>query len=385
MSYNYSNYTLFAIKNDVERYAYTGWLFFVVICSLLGDTTIFVASIKYNAFNLHKIIVTFIQHIAISDILNSVGNILPSFLSAIQNSGGSSKILNYVRFFITYYGSTNSASLIAVMSFSKLLLVKYPLRTGFWSKRRTQNICAVIWISSLGSPVLHLILNKDDVTFDYRVYTSSYLYSSNIWTILLPVITFAILVIPNCLIMISTVLLLNEARKVVRGTEESLRWQGIITVILNAMVYTLSILPLSVYFMAESQVEKRAEPGPYYQEFFRFGMCALSFNTLANFFVYSLAVASFRGFLKTKFQQAASFLSNNFPSSGNLSQKCASVATGKRFDGLPQTFAGIQTESKLTSGFVPFEFIELPLDVQRSPNKTRIAFYEYCNLNLILK
>ena len=79
--YNFSDKTKFGIKNDTERYLWAGWLAFVVVSSLLGDSLILIASIKYNAFNLHKMIVTFIQHIAVCDLLQSVGCINLSGMS----------------------------------------------------------------------------------------------------------------------------------------------------------------------------------------------------------------------------------------------------------------------------------------------------------------
>ena len=101
-SYNYSDYEKFGIKNNVERNIYGGWFMLVAICSLLGDSIILVASIKYKAFNLHRIVVAFIQHIAVCDLLNASLIVLPGAVSAFYNSGGSSVILNRVRFFITY-------------------------------------------------------------------------------------------------------------------------------------------------------------------------------------------------------------------------------------------------------------------------------------------
>ena len=250
----------------------------MVICSLLGDTTILIASIKYKAFTLHKIVLTFIQHVAVCDLITALFSTLPNALSAFYNSGGSSKILNHARFFITFYVSTMSASLIAAMSLGKLLLLKYPLRAASWSKRQTHKICVGIWITLLFTPVLHFLVDKDDVIFDYRVYTSTYMYLSSVWKTLLPIITFLVLFVPNSTIIISTFLLLKEARKVVRGTEESLRWQGIMTVVLTATVYTLSILPITVYLIVGLLLEKDPEPGPFFVEFFRVAISALNLN-----------------------------------------------------------------------------------------------------------
>ena len=308
MSYNYSNSTQFGIKNNVERYFYAGWFCFVFMCSLLGDSTILVASIKYKAFNLHKIVVASIEHIAVCDLLNALLTVLPTAVSILFSNGGSSMILNQARFFVHYYGNIVSAYLIAAMSCGKLLLLKCPLRTASWSKKQAYKICVGIWIGALCSPTLHLLIDKDDVTFDYRYYTGTYLYSHRVWNVLLPIMATIFLFIPNCIIIVSTVLLLKEARKVVRETEKNLRWQGILTVVLTATVYTISFLPATIYYIGEPLVAKGSVPGPFFVEFTRVAMSVLYFNVLANFFVYSLAVSSFRSFLKIKFQEATSFL-----------------------------------------------------------------------------
>ena len=79
--YNYSDKALFGFKSNTERYLWAGWLAFVVVLSLLGDSLILIASIKYKAFNLHKMIVTFIQHIAVNDLLSAIGSVAPAMLS----------------------------------------------------------------------------------------------------------------------------------------------------------------------------------------------------------------------------------------------------------------------------------------------------------------
>ena len=314
MSYDYSNYTKFGIKNEVERYAYAGWMIFVVFCSLLGDTIILVASIKYRAFKLHKIVVVFIQHLAVCDLFDSIGNILPAIVTFIANSGGSSQDFNYVRFFITYYVNCVISYLTCAVTLGKLLLLKYPLRTGSWTTMQAHKSAAAIWmvLLSVSIPTLHLLIDKDDVTFDYRVYFCTYKYSSSVWKILSPINSLAMFA-PNIVIVVSSILLLKEARNVVRGTRESLHWKGVMPVVLTATIYTLSYIPAIVYFMAEPFVTKNPlTPGIFYVELYRAMTAILGINVLGNFFVYSLTVTSFRSFLKIKMRsrQTALFLTN---------------------------------------------------------------------------
>ena len=313
MSYDYSNYTNFGINNEVERYAYAGWLIFVVFCSLLGDTIILVASIKYQAFNLHKIVVVFIQHLAVCDLFDSIGNILPAIFSLIANSGGSSKDFNFVRFFINYYVNCVISYLIGALTLGKLLLLKYPLRTVSWTTRQAHKSAAAIWMVLLSIPTLHLLIDKDDVTFDYRVYFCTYRYSSSVWQILSPITSLAMFA-PNIIMVVSSILLLKEARKVVRGTRESLRWKGVMAVVLTATINILTYIPITAYFMAEPFVTKNPlAPGIFYVEFYRSTTSTLGINVLGNFFVYSLTVSSFRTFLRIKMRQTALFLTKKVP------------------------------------------------------------------------
>ena len=318
--YNFSNSAKFGMKTNTERYFWIGWLTFLFVSSLLGDSLILIASIKYKAFNLHKMIVTFIQHIAVTDLLHSLGAVAPAIISAIYNTGSTNRFIDYARFFITYYTSALSSLLICALTLGKLLLLKYPLQLRFLSKMRAHKLCAVIWVVSLYDPGLHLVVKKEDIIFDYRVYSCTYKYTSSAWKILLPVSALLVLVAPGVTIVVSTVLILREARKVVRRSRENLRWQGITTVVLTATVYVTAFLPYTIYFMAEPFVEKDPDtPGVFHVEFFRFATGILEIQILSNFLIYSLTVTSFRRFLVTKFFEIVSVCRNkNTPSNGNV-------------------------------------------------------------------
>ena len=311
MSYNYSNCTLFGIQNKAERYVYGGWLVFVITCSLLGDTTILVASIRYKAFKLQKIVVAFIQHIAVCDLLITISTTIPKLVSVIKDRNINNRLIPIVSFFILFYEYTVSLHLVSAMTLGKLLSLKYPFKAGTWTTARFHKFCAGIWMAALSAPVLQILIDKEDIVFDCRVHTYAHTYTSSIWKILLPIISLVALFTPNVIIVVSTVLLLKEARRVVTDTRESIRWQGIMTVVLTATVNTIAFLPMTIYFVAEPFIAKDPSvPGPFYKEFYRFSGAVGYLNVLANFFVYSLTVTSFRNFLETKFRQAFSFQSN---------------------------------------------------------------------------
>ena len=79
----YANKTTYAIKSDAVKYAWEVFLIFVAISSLIGDSTILVASIKYKAIKLQKTIVVLIQHIAVSDLMVVLTAVIPKIVSII--------------------------------------------------------------------------------------------------------------------------------------------------------------------------------------------------------------------------------------------------------------------------------------------------------------
>ena len=307
------------MKNDTERYLWAGWLIFVFVSSLLGDSLILIASIKYKAFKLHKMVVTFIQHIAVNDLLSAVGSVAPAAISAIYNTGSPYRFIDYVRWFIMYYTTPSSSVFISALTLGKLLLLKYPLKLRNLSKRHAHKLCAGIWVFCLYAPMLQFSINKADIAFDYRTYFSTYRFSSELWRIFLPVNALLFLITPGVTVVVSTALILREARKLLRRNQESLRWQGIVTVVLTAVVYIAAFLPSTIYVIAEPFVEKDSDtPGQVHLRFFRVAQGILQFNILSNFVIYSLTVASFRRFLVTKFYQKFFVCKKNPPSRGNV-------------------------------------------------------------------
>ena len=201
MSYNYSNCTFFGIQNKAERYVYGGWVVFVITCSLLGDTTILVASIRYRAFKLQKIVVAFIQHIAVCDLLVTISTIIPQLVSLIKDRKSNNRLLPIMSLFMFSYEYTVSISLVSAMTLGKLLSLKYPFRADTWTTARIHKFCAGIWIAALSSPVLQILIDKEDIVFDCRVYTYMHSYTSSIWKILLPIISLVALFTPNVIII----------------------------------------------------------------------------------------------------------------------------------------------------------------------------------------
>ena len=219
---------------------------FVILSSFTGDSTILIASIKYNAFRLHRVIVVIIQHIAVCDLLVTITYVIPICISAIARDWVLGNFICYLVTYTTYYYNAVGVLLISVMTTFKLLLLKYPLRVGTTSSNKGHVLCVSCWIVVVLSVAI-LLIDWRDVYFSRETYKCTYGFSSDIWRFLRPLIAFIFILAPTCLVVATSVYILVKAKQVARRGRESLKWQGIMTTVLTATVFCVSILPYFVY------------------------------------------------------------------------------------------------------------------------------------------
>ena len=148
---------------------------------------------------------------------------------------------------------------------------------------------------------LLLIIKKDAVHFDYRTYDCRFALSSESWKWLKLVLVILFSVIPNILVVVTTVFLLVIARGIARRGGDNLRWQGVISTILVAVVYCVSILPWAIFnFMAVSEADFVKDPHGFFRtDFHRIVKSFTCINTISNFYIYTITVKSFRAFLRS--------------------------------------------------------------------------------------
>ena len=306
--FEYHNKTIYAIKNDASRYAWAGYFLFVIISSFVGDTIILIASLKYKAFNLHKVIVVIIQHIAFCDLMVTVTDVLPIFASLVSNQWALGNSMCYLVPYTGYYFNVAGLLLICNMTTSKLLLLKNPFQFGTTSQKKAHMVCVACWLAAVIVPFtafLVTVLDGDDIHVLYIVYSCDFGFTSDIWDWLKPLLTVFFGLIPNGVVVGTTIYLLIIAKQIARRGRESLKWQGIITTVLTATAYCTSVLPYAVYQVGESNVTVDDKSSSFfYTSFRRIASSFLCLNTISNFYIYSLSVHSFRDFIRSKIQEA---------------------------------------------------------------------------------
>ena len=304
------NNTLNGIKNDAERSLLILWSLTVLLSSLIGDSIILIATIKYKAIILHKVIITVMQHMAVCDLIQTVFRVFPEHVALITDVWMMGELLCHVSYNISWVCNPVAVFMTSALTTLKLIVVKYPLRTGAWSTWLGHKVCSSVWLLVLGFyiPLLvgNLLYIRDTIYFSYEEYTCDYDHLSPslpAWfTWYFPISVAVLSVLSFTILIVTSVLLLIVASRAASRHGETLRWEGVITILLTAGVLLISYLPKSVIIVTlQLGVE-------YSNTTSRVSYHLTSLNIMANFFVYSLTVQSFRNFLKVKLSEFLSLI-----------------------------------------------------------------------------
>jgi hypothetical protein len=295
--------------SDTLRYSWAGYLLFIITSSLIGDTIILVGSTKYKVIKLHRMIVVVIQHIAVCDLLISVTDVLPKFISVIANKQVFKHSLCHLSPYTVYFSNSASVFLICIMTTGKMLLLINPLRFGVTTEKKSHGVCAACWLASFTIPVVFLLVDRQDIHFTYQGYSCNYGYSSSIYQWLRPLLAALFSFIPTCLVVATTIALLIIARKFASRNRGNLRWQGTITAVLTATIYCISIFPVFMYTTMRSIMKEGDIDNLFFKSHgYRITKSFMFLNTISNFYIYSLTVASFREFVWSRLQQSYRYI-----------------------------------------------------------------------------
>ena len=297
-----SNKTRFGLESVAQRYTWAGYYLFVILSSLMGDTTILVGSIKYQVIKLNRIIVTLIKHIAVCDLLVIATQVLPQFVTLLADKWVFGDFFCRAFILSAYCINISSVLLICTMTTSKLLLLKYPLRFGTMSSKKAHMFCGACWGVASVVPVLMLAVDKNDVYFTYIIYFCAYDFSSYIWIYLGAFLGLFLVILPTCLIVATSVNLLVIAKKIAFRRREGLKWQGIITTLLTATVFCLSMMPFFVMMALRRTNLFDSVEFTVMKGLWRIALSLLYLSTMCNFYIYCLTVTSFREFVRSRLQ-----------------------------------------------------------------------------------
>ena len=296
----YDNYTQYGIHDRTERLFLSAYSATLFASSLLGDIFILIGSLRYNAIKLHRLTVVIIQYIALGDLLMTIFRALTETVSLAANKWLFGELYCRIGYFVFCAVGATLCLLITALSLTKLLIVKYPLRSISFPTKIAHFAALGFFILALAVTMMASIEQVDKIYFSYVTYNCemdrSPAHVSWIAKIAF-VISGSSLVVCIMLVIVSCVMLIAIAKRITDRGPGGLQWQGIMTVLLTAALFTAGALPIAVYLVAAYFTKEKSI---WNIQFLRFAYTAASLNLLANFYIYTITVTSFRQFLKAK-------------------------------------------------------------------------------------
>ena len=298
------SYDKVGIQSNAERYSWAAYHIFVLLSTLIGDSLILYASFQKDIFKLNSFLVIIIKYIVVFDITYAVSSAFPIATSLVANSWVLGDFMCYARAYLGHLTFPTGMYLVALLTTSKMLFLKYPTRISNWTPKRAHLICCFLSFITLPSLILHLIIDSRDIKFDYRVYDCDFMHTSKVWIKLRPALTIFSLFVPNIIIIsttIPTLMYLAAARKSAKRVRGSVPWQGALTVALTAIMCFVSNVPtIASNIWSTSMKDQYKSTGKFEINLLRVARYILFLNIVSNVYIYALAISSFRRFLRNQ-------------------------------------------------------------------------------------
>ena len=294
------------IQNN-ERIFWIVYNLLIVLSSLIGDTTILIATIKYNAIKLHKVIVVIIQHLAVVDLLQSILRVTPTLLALAVDRWILGNFFCLLQEQITSLAFISTFLLTSYLAITKAWTIKFPLRTRTWTKRTAHKISGLIWTLCFVSPnqitLFYIAANEQNpVYFHNQTFTCNYnyYYTPEILELLSQIFITAGINSANIILISTSIYFMVKAIKAAAEHHRPLPWQGISTVTLTSISLVCSYIPYNIVRLIAR------ENSDYSAVVWRTCIYLQNINIVVNFFIYSFTVQSFKDFLIARFRVVVS-------------------------------------------------------------------------------
>jgi hypothetical protein len=183
------------------------------------------------------------------------------------------------------------------------MILKNPIKAKNWKHKQGKIVCAAIYTGCLYFPASSFLVEKNEIEMKINIYesefaneiklpTSYFLISTGIG-ILLPCVAVFLTTVPTLIILI-------QGRRVSRRSRGEVRWQGIVTVVLTALVFCIANLPLAAFKFYQNYHE-----GTQSDNFAKVSFSLPMLNIMSNFYIYCLTIPSFRRFISSTFKVLA--------------------------------------------------------------------------------
>lgn len=270
------------------------WSISIFITSLIGNTVVLLATLRYNAIKLDEISVVLIRNIAVADL--GVAIYVVSTLPGIIT-----RKYPYSDFFCAFSKTwlysclMTEVVLVAALSISKLLWILKPLQALSRSKKNGRIIASLIWLVMIcfaaATTISRESANDNWTFFESSLYQCSRQNLNKSSGILFKSIVMSFNAVPQVVITVATVWLLalvSKAGKIHR--------RGLVTILLVCALFFISHAPYGCLY----QIMKLFVKADWMSVFYRWSYYIVYLNYAANPFLYYASIDSFQRFVKQR-------------------------------------------------------------------------------------
>ena len=297
-----SNISMDPLKSDntpmspAERYTLIGWTSITLVCCLIGNTIILLASSRYRAIRLDKTSVVLIKSIAICDLVTGIFTVQSILASLLYGGWPYGTITCYVFSYLKIPSFVFAILLICGLHLSKLHTLLYPLDALGRNSTRGHKISVIVFLLSFCPSLAQIAIDSQDVAFDYRSYMCINLFSSPISQKFSNLFIALFVILPNLIVVGTSIALLRVIKKAEGRVKHGIRtifYVGLAFIIVNGPMM-LHLLFLRNFIHVVSPDVRRFYENNLFRavSFFAFSNCFL------NFFVYYRSVKSFNVFVR---------------------------------------------------------------------------------------
>lgn len=286
-----------------ERAAVLGFFLFILTATLVGNTFI-LASIYHRALTLNRLLVIAMQHIAVSDILKTMSQVVPTLVSLVADGWVLGQGIGYILYYLGTFGNNVGNGLLGLLCCLKLVILVAPSQSRRWGAQVAHWWCGAMWAISLVLPIL-VAAERPKLYFTHVYYfvhaeVLDWFHGENMD--LRTILVFLTVGVPALAVLLSvppTLGFLIKSLLASRRVGGETRWQAMTAVLLMAILHTSVTIPS--FFALHHVVKSGGQVATLsITPMVRIGTFVGNVNIVVNFFVYYLTISSFRNFVNSK-------------------------------------------------------------------------------------
>ena len=288
--------------SNLARDLMAGWVLTAALVSLIGNSTVLLASLRHRALKLDKVSVALIEHIAVADIATAL-QCLGIFNDIVSEHFFVDEKYCRLYFALFTYIGTVDVLLVCALNISKLTSLLSPFLARVRSSKNGHLIAAIIWL--LASPVLFFVkihggTSPDSFYFRQATYRCAPNFTDPTIRTVIPILISTYILVPVFVVMLCTIALLRFVNR-----SRGLALQSVVTILSISGIYLVSYIPYAVDYLLETFGVKN-------MEFTRFAVYVSCLNLTMNPLIYYFSVKSYGDFIRNSVGRVVNKLQSLF-------------------------------------------------------------------------